>query len=169
MLSSAPHLAPLAVGLLAAVVWDVAARRIPNQLCAVIAAGGLVSQIAASGFLAAANGLAAGTLAVALLYPFWSRGGIGGGDVKLAGAVAIWIGLSRLPMFCLAAALAGGLVAFVAFVRSSRAARAEMQANLLLTAVQGTAPMISRTARGRISVPYGVAIAAGAAFTFLKG
>lgn len=169
MLSSAPHLAPLAVGLLAAVIWDVAARRIPNLLCAAIAVGGVVSQAWASGVLAAANGLAAGVLTVMLIFPFWSRGGIGGGDVKLAGAVAIWIGLSRLPMFGLAAALAGGLVALAAFVRSSRAARAEMRTNLVLTAIQGAAPVISRGTGGRISVPYGVAVAAGAAFTFLKG
>ena len=106
---------------------------------------------------------------IALLFIFWQRGGIGGGDVKLAGAVAIWIGPRLLPAYWLAAALAGGVVAAVCLLASRRGVRQEIRQNLTLAALHKMMPDVPGRIRWPASVPYGVAIAAGAVFVWWRG
>ncbi|HVR60919.1 MAG TPA: A24 family peptidase [Polyangia bacterium] len=164
----ATELAALGICLLAAAAWDAARRRIPNALTAIVGALGLGVQGSHGGLWAALSGAVAGILAIAVLYRPWLAGGIGGGDVKLAAAAAIWIGLSRqLVVFALATALAGGVVAALCFALSGRTARRQIQANLTSAAILRELPMIDRQpARqlvpARVSVPYGAAVAAGA-------
>lgn len=164
----AVHLLPLAACLLAAVIWDVWMRKIPNPITGVIAVVGLGVQLWDAGALSALAGLGAGVGTLAVLFVFWQRGGIGGGDVKLAAAVAIWIGLRALPYYWLAAAISGGLVAVVCFAISRRSVRREIQLNLKLAALHREMPDVGTTLQvpGRVSVPYGVAIAAGATFVW---
>ncbi len=166
----AVHLVPLAVCLLIAVVWDVRVRRIPNSVCGAIAVAGLGAQFWDAGALDALAALGAGVGTIALLFVFWTRGGIGGGDVKLAGAVAIWVGPRLLPVYWLAAAMAGGVTATVCLLASRSAVRREIRQNLTLAALYQTMPDVSsvRQTQGRVSVPYGVAIAAGAVFVWLR-
>jgi prepilin peptidase CpaA len=163
------HLVPLAAALLVAVVWDVGWRRIPNAVCGAVALAGLAVQLWDAGVLAALAGLAGGVLTVALLFAFWKRGGIGGGDVKLAGSVAIWMGPRLLPAYWLAAALAGGVVAAVCLMVSRRAVRQEIRQNLTLAALHKMMPDVPVATPGRVSVPYGVAIAVGTAFVWWRG
>jgi prepilin peptidase CpaA len=165
----AAHLIPLAVCLLLAVIWDVRVRRIPNSVCGAIAVGGLGVQFWDAGALAALAGLGVGIGTIAVLFVFWQRGGIGGGDVKLAGAVAIWVGPWSLPAFWLSAALAGGAVALVCLLASRQAARREIRQNLTLAALHQMMPDVTPGASGRVSVPYGLAIALGAAFVWWRG
>jgi prepilin peptidase CpaA len=61
---------------------------------------------------------------------------LGGGDVKLLAASALWTGSAALLPFLTATALAGGLLAAVFLVFARRGGR-------------------------RVALPYGVAIAAG--------
>lgn len=133
-----------AIGLfLSAAFSDIATRRIPNRLVALlalVALGRLGLEIAGgAGVLRPAADLALGLAALgfgALLFRF---GVVGGGDVKLLAAGALWIGAgSALPYF-VGAALAGGALA-LGFV-------------LWLAA--------SPPGAIRPSLPYGVAIAAG--------
>lgn len=163
------HLVPLAAALLIAVVWDVGWRRIPNAVCGAVAVAGLGVQLWDAGALAAVAGLAGGVATIALLFIFWQRGGIGGGDVKLAGAVAIWIGPRLLPAYWLAAALAGGVVSAVCLLASRRGVRQEIRQNLTLAALHKMMPDVPVASAGRVSVPYGVAIAAGAVFVWWRG
>jgi prepilin peptidase CpaA len=163
----AAHLIPLAACLVAGTVWDLTRRRVPNVVSGALVVSGVVSQVVEKGGVAAVSGVAAGILTVALLYKFWMAGGIGGGDVKFAAGVAVWVGLGHMIRFGLAAAAAGGVVALAAFFLSARAVREEIKANLALAAIQRELPPVPDQARGRISVPYAIAIAAGAAFTFL--
>jgi prepilin peptidase CpaA len=160
------HLAALGICLVAAAAWDLVRRKIPNALVATAAALGLAVQAGHGGALAALSGAGAGVLTIAVLYKAWLAGGIGGGDVKLAAAAAIWVGVSRqLVVFALATGLAGGVVAAVCFALSGRAARRQIQANLTSAAVLRELPTIehgSVTAAARLSVPYGVAVAVGA-------
>ena len=162
----APHLIPLAAVLVAAAVGDLRARRIPNVLSGAAALAALAAAYGDGGLRAALSGLAAGTATVAALYTFWRRGGLGGGDVKLAGAVALWVGLNGLPDFWLATAIAGGATAAVCFFASRTPARLEMRANLTIAALHQVIPSVSPATAGRVSVPYGVAIALGAAFVY---
>jgi len=157
---------PLGACLLGAVVWDVRARRIPNGVIGVAAGLGLFAQFWDGGVLSVMGGVLAAALTVAMLFSFWTKGGIGGGDVKLAGAVAIWIGLRALPWFALSTALAGGVTALVCLALSKTAARKEIQANLTLTVLQQQIPTVETAGVGRVSVPYAIAIAAGVVATW---
>lgn len=157
-----PHLVPLGVCLLVAACWDVARRRVPNVVTAAAALSGLTVRIVDGGGWGGASGLAAGALVIAILYRPWTMGGIGGGDVKLAAAVGVWVGLEGLIRFALATAAAGGLVAAGAYLYSSRAVRREVKQNLTLAVYDQQLPVLTSQAPGRVSVPYGLAIAAGA-------
>jgi prepilin peptidase CpaA len=162
-----PSLIPLGLGLSAAIVFDLRWRRIPNVVAGFVFLTGLGFSGYHGGVLAALSGLAAAVLLVALLFTPWKGGGIGGGDVKLAAATAAWIGLSHLIWFVLASAVAGGVVAAVYYLFASPAARADVKANLVLAGLQGELPTPATNKKGHVSVPYAVAISAGAVVALL--
>jgi prepilin peptidase CpaA len=147
--------------------WDIAKRRIPNVVTGAAALAGVVVQLVDRGGLALLSGLAASVVSVALLWRPWVAGGIGGGDVKMAGAVAIWVGLEGMIRYALAVAAAGGVVALIMYVLSRKAVRQEVRTNLKLAALQQSLPPVEIRTPRRPSVPYGLAIAAGAAFALL--
>jgi prepilin peptidase CpaA len=78
----------------------------------------------------------------------FSLGWIGGGDAKLAAAAAVLFDLRELIWFVAATALAGGLLTIVLML-------------LRRWALRGGASRWQGLAKGR-TIPYGVAIAAGA-------
>lgn len=161
------HLGPLALGLAGAIVFDVWRRRIPNAVSVMVLASGVVVRFVDHGGWAVAQGLGAAALVVAALYRFWAAGGIGGGDVKLAAATAAWIPFGRLPWFVLSAAMAGGVVALFNYALARADARAEIRANLALVVLQGELPTVPSHRSKHRGVPYGVAIACGAALALL--
>ncbi len=145
------ELSLLYVFLAAAAAADVTWQRIPNALVVALAALGLAAQVGAGGWWAALLGAGGAALILLALIPVWSRGFLGGGDVKLAAACAAWLALEDLPVFALAVALAGGLVAAAAFLLSRRAAAG------------GRVAVLAAPGRGRpVRVPYAIAIGAGA-------
>ena len=165
------HLVPLGICVAIAAFWDVVQRKIPNALVVSVATLGLGVQLMDNGLLAALSGVAAAALTIVALYRPWRAGGIGGGDVKLAAAVAIWVGLSGMVGFALATAVAGGVVAGVSYGLSGRAARREMGGNLFGALLAQELPSIDRsceqTIDRRVSVPYGIAVAVGGAVALL--
>lgn len=148
--------------------WDIAKRRIPNVVTGAAALAGIAVQLLDRGWSSALSGLAAAALTVLLLYRFWTAGGLGGGDVKMAAAVAITVGLDGMFRYALAVAAAGGVVALIMYVLSRKSVRQEVRTNLTLAALQQTLPSVEIRRPGRPSVPYGLAIAAGAAFVLLR-
>lgn len=148
-MSNEPIFLALTAGFAAALVWavwqDLRARRIPNAACGTIAA-------LAPGMWVLA-GLPGPWWGVALLVlavfgvgsGLFAVGALGGGDVKLATAIALWAGTAHGLEYLLVTAVAGGVLA-VAYV---------VRANVPL-AVPGL-----RTGGLADGVPYGVAIAAG--------
>ncbi len=61
---------------------------------------------------------AAGLLVLVLTFFMFARGWIGGGDAKLAAAIALWIGFDHLADYGLYAALLGGLLTlFILIIR----------------------------------------------------
>jgi prepilin peptidase CpaA len=98
--------------LAAAAASDMARYRIPNLLCAALAAAGLLlafphdlaEGLSRGASLLILSGAALGLYLAALL---------GGGDVKLLAAAALWMPLSTLPVFLAALAVAGGAQAGV--------------------------------------------------------
>jgi prepilin peptidase CpaA len=97
----------------AAVLWDVRSRRIPNALTFGAAAAALVVS-AATGGLSALGMSGAGWLVGALLFfPFFALRGMGAGDVKLLAALGAWLGPSQVVWVGIFAAMAGGVLAIV--------------------------------------------------------
>ena len=152
----------LAAALALAASCDLALNRIPNWLTVLIAVSGLAARAVTTGFLAAGSSVAAALLIGALLAPFWLRRMLGAGDLKLAAAAGTWVGLGRTPQLLLATTIAGGVVSLIVYLRSGAQARSRTRANLL----QLHAPSLPYAGceRTRAVVPYGLAIAAGAAF-----
>jgi Flp pilus assembly protein protease CpaA len=160
------QLGPLALGLSAAIIWDLRHRRIPNVVCGFVFLSGLLVRAIDQGALAVLCGVGVAALVVATLYRPWRMGGIGGGDVKLAAATGAWIGFAQLPWFALSTAAAGGVVALVCYFLGRAPARAEIRANLTLAVLQNELPAVPSHRAGHLSVPYALAIACGAAVAF---
>jgi prepilin peptidase CpaA len=163
------HLSLLAVGLLCAVITDIARRRVPNAISAFVLVTGIAVNWLDRGFVSAMGGLGAAIAIIVVLYAPWRAGGIGGGDVKLAGAAAAWVGFGHLLWFVLATGLAGGVVAGVCYLAARAPTRAEVRANLVLAGLHGDLPPVPSHRSGHPSIPYAVAIAAGAAVALLVG
>lgn len=147
---------PLAL-LAAAALCDLRWRVIPNGLTALLAAGGLIATLSAT------PGEAVTVLAAALAVllggaALFALGVMGGGDVKLAAALALWLPAAAVPSFLVLTAFAGGLLG-IALV-AGRTAAGLWRGGALRQAVAGAfaAP-----------APYGVAIAAGGAAQIIAG
>ena len=101
-----------------ACVTDVRSRRIPNVLTfgatiAAVALHGFVT--GTSGFVFSATGWLVGT---ALFFPFFALGGLGGGDVKLLGAIGACLGGPVVVFVGLYSAIAGGVLAVIVAIRA---------------------------------------------------
>jgi prepilin peptidase CpaA len=97
----------------AACVTDLRSRRIPNVLTFGAAAGAVVFHTVApggEGFLSATAGWLVG---VAVMFLPFALGGLGGGDVKLLGALGAWLGPANALWLGLYAGMAGGAMAVV--------------------------------------------------------
>lgn len=131
--------AVLAAMLIVAVIGDVRERRIPNWLNGAIALGAIPFWIA-SGLGLAEIGIQIGAaLVVFLLFAIAFRfGAMGGGDVKLLAALALWLPPLAMLKLLVVMSLAGGALTLAMALRH-RLARAE----------------------GKLKIPYGVAIAFG--------
>lgn len=87
----------------------------------------------------------------------FSAGWFGGGDVKLFAAIALWFSLAGALILVPAILIAGGLVALVAIV-----------GRIIARKVKGATDAHSAKSRKSHRIPYGVAIAAGAAFALFQ-
>ncbi|GAA0284759.1 prepilin peptidase [Alteraurantiacibacter aestuarii] len=131
-------LAALAIGLLVAAFTDITQRKIANWLNAAIALGAPVYWWASGMSLwpdiAIQLGIAVATFLV--LSVVFALRAMGGGDVKLLTAMALWIAPVHFLKFLIMMALIGGVLTIV---------------------VAGW--HIMRRERDKIAIPYGVAIA----------
>ena len=93
----------MAVFTAVAAVIDLRTRRIPNKLTVPVFLAGIVFQIGCmifanrfdSVWLAIADLLKAFAVGFGVLFVLWMIGGGGGGDVKLMGALSVWLGFDR--------------------------------------------------------------------------
>lgn len=142
--------------LVAAAVFDAWKYIIPNRVT--LGIGGLF--LVASPFLATPVdwlshlGAAGVVLGVGIL-PF-AFGRLGGGDVKLFTAVALWTGFEHLLEFIVYASLAGGVVA-VSLVLLRRLLKDRLRGK-----AEGDGRALPRALRHGESVPYALAIAPAA-------
>jgi len=142
----------IAAVLTGVLIWaaasDVRDRRIPNR--AVLSVLGLfVLWTAANGGAGLLSAVVAGAIAFAVGYGLYVFKIVGAGDAKLFSALALFAGLSHLPLFALATVWTGGLMALASLAASPRRA-------IVMLAMRGQGD------HGR-GIPYGVAIGIGGA------
>ena len=151
--------------LVVACVSDLRTRRIPNQLNLVLAAGGVVFSVAAfplgEALARAGLGLLVG---LAIWVPFWLLRFVGAGDVKLAAAAGAWLGVSGTVRAAVVALVFGGALALVTLLWQRKLRAALVSAFAWTAAAQaGRLEAPSPLVRTQYQLPYGVALAAGAA------
>lgn len=161
--------------LLAAAMWDVRTRRIPNALVACAALLGAVFAVArlgvVDGLVLSLSGFALGLV---IWLPAWLAGMIGAGDVKLFAAGAAWLGPMAALRASAYAALAGGALAigWIIYLRAA-SARTDREVGEREShghdgaAIRAAADASGITSAGSTEgsldrrLPYGVALAIG--------
>jgi prepilin peptidase CpaA len=143
-----------AVLLTASAGYDFWTLRIPNVIPLAIAAMFVLAQLTATmqGSLVAHLGACALVFAFGL--PAFAFGVLGGGDVKLLMAAALWLGLAKLPVLLILTGIAGGV--FALLLLGLRPYLPFVLASLPAPWVERVPPSFHEKA----PVPYGVAIAA---------
>ena len=102
--------------LAAAVASDVAALRIPNFVPLALALLFLPAALLSPGPVDWLSHLGAAAIALAVGIGLFAWGKLGGGDVKLIAAVALWHGLRLLPALVLLIGIIGGIAAILVLV-----------------------------------------------------
>lgn len=160
----------IAVAVLAA-ASDVRERRIPNWLTV----GGLALALGlrlVDGWGVLAAGLLGAGICFVLAVPFFLAGGAGGGDVKLLTALGAFLGPARLPTALFVMAIVGGLLAVVQIVRKGSIPEVAGNLRAIVTTFgrrtftgwkgEESEAALTLDSPGALTVPYGIAIAAGA-------
>lgn len=132
---------------------DLLTMTIPNRVSIVLLAGFCL--MAVLGGLAWQSVLlhsAAGLSVLAVTFTLFAFGWIGGGDAKLAAAIALWLGFDILPDYLVLAALAGGVLTAAVLVLR----------RWPLPAFASGWTWISRIHDRDNGVPYGIALAGAA-------
>jgi prepilin peptidase CpaA len=153
-----------AVAMVVAAVVDLKSRRIPNALTISALVAGLLLR-APLGLEAVGVGILGAGLGLVLSGPFFLAGALGGGDVKLIGAVGAFMGPGRLIGACLLIALIGGVVALLDAARRGVLRIALMNVVLLVVGWLSrgrSQPPPTLDSPSAMTIPYGVPIAMGA-------
>lgn len=167
--ASVPLTAVLAVVLVLAVWFDVHRRRIPNWLTV----GGAAAALVVRGFIGAEAlwaGLFGGALGFALGILLFAIGALGAGDGKLLATVGSFLGFSVFIQALPLIGVVGGLLALAATARSGTLIPTLLRFRELALHIVTLGRVGERrtlTMPGAVTVPYGVAVAAGAAWGWL--
>lgn len=167
--ASEPLTAVLAVVLVLAVWFDVDRRRIPNWLTV----GGAVAALVVRGFIGAEAlwaGLLGGALGFFLGILLFAIGAMGAGDGKLLATVGSLLGfrvfLLALPLI----GLVGGLLALVVTARRGTLLPTLFRFRDLgmhIVTLGRVGERRTLTMPGAVTIPYGVAVAAGAVWGWM--
>jgi prepilin peptidase CpaA len=111
LLDSSAAMFVLVMWLGAAALIDFHRHRIPNSCCLGIIATGTALQLTVVGIPGLGVGLAGFGAGLVLLLPFYARGGMGAGDVKLMAAAGTFLGPYGALAAGLFALIAGGVIA----------------------------------------------------------
>jgi prepilin peptidase CpaA len=157
--------------LILAAITDLRERRIPNWLNAGVAGLYpvylLLSPVPVAWPAALAVSVLVGLVGLAL----FARELVGGGDIKLIAALSLWAGVDQFVLFALVTTLTGGIVGLVSlwYWRWGPLIQAHLAGFGLAGAGRGGAPVAAAaesapanpTAPAPVTLPYGIAIAAG--------
>ncbi len=164
-------LALLTVGLLAvAAVSDLATRTIPDEACIALALLGFGARLFA-GVTAVAVSVVVAVALFALLVLAHARGALGGGDVKLAAAMAVGLAPAQTYRFVVATVIAGGVLSLLHLLlrRAPPPARSVTRSSTRASLARRIVTIERWRIRRKGSLPYGIAIACGGAWVTLAG
>jgi prepilin peptidase CpaA len=163
--SVVPHQAPIVLLLLAgaallacAAVHDIGFRTVPNRVSAALLLIGLVLRLMQGDVPA---GLLCGAITFAVTYVFWCFGWMGGADVKLLTAAAVFVPPAMVPTLVVGTSLAGGVLALVYILGPRLAPRPSMDSARPRALWRRAARCELRRWRRRGPLPYAAAIATG--------
>jgi prepilin peptidase CpaA len=143
---------------------DVATRLIQNEICLALALLGIAGQFASP--MQVTHSLIAAAMLLLLLLVMYTRGWVGGGDVKLLVALAIGLPLTGVIQLLTVTALAGGVLALVHLtMRHLPYPKLAPAGSSLVRRVYAVERW--RHLR-RAPLPYGLAIACGGIWTVLS-
>jgi prepilin peptidase CpaA len=147
----------------AALIWDLARRRIPNALVvAGLVLGAGIRFIVSDHSLI--TGLLGAGLALALTFPLFALRAMGGGDVKLFAVTGMFLGPTGFFAALLVSGLAGGAIGLFAALRQGvilpvLLSTRDLGLNALTLGRAGERPTLDSP--GAMTIPYGAAIAIG--------
>ena len=125
------HLAAVTIALVACAT-DLRSRRIPNVLTFGAAAAGILFHAAAPAGDGVTVAMLGWVIGVAAFFIPFALGGLGGGDVKLLGALGAWLGPMATVWVVLYTGVAGGVMAIVVSIASGYLRKAASNVYLLL-------------------------------------
>ena len=150
--------------LASACVSDVRNRRIPNPLVGLMAIGGAVYVFATMPLSTSfSHVVGGGAVGLAIWLPFWLLRVLGAGDVKLAAAAGVWLGVPGVVEASLIGAAVGGVIAFWALARNGGVAAGAARFGAWMVASRAAGAIGPELTPKERRVPYGLAIAAGVA------
>jgi prepilin peptidase CpaA len=132
---------------------DLLTMTISNRVSLLLIAGFLVLALASGmGLTAIGLHMAAGAVVLAVAFTCFAMGWMGGGDAKMASAIALWFGFTHLLEFLIYASLFGGALTLLLL---------EFRRWPLPYALNGQAWLL-RLHHQDTGIPYGIALAIGA-------
>lgn len=142
--------------LLVACAFDLKAFRIPNAISLAVIVLFLIKALAMVDSMVWTGHALAFALMFVLGFAAFTFGLIGGGDVKLLSALALWFGISALPSLLTLTAIGGGLFAVLLLLLRHGASRL-----LAVASPEGAARATGLLDR-KAPMPYALPIAAAA-------
>lgn len=161
----------LALGV--ASIYDWRFRRVPNWLTLSMMLAGLFLQTFFDGPDGFKNSILGLFLGILLLYIPFLLGGVGGGDVKLLGALGAFLGPFSLVHVFLASAVIGGIFSLIEMARKKvwRQTCESLKHRLLYLALQQKFASESEVAfsKNPVSIPYAITMALGYLYVYFIG
>ena len=152
-----------------AAVSDLRFQRIPNKLTYPAAVLGLLLHLVADGWPGLKDSLLGLALGFGVLFLCYMFGGIGGGDVKLAGALGALVGFEVCPLALLYMGLLGGAMALSIMIwKGKLLASLRRTGRFFLSAFVPFLEVEMPRVENSDVFPLGVAISAGFAWAMVE-
>ena len=159
----------LSTMIILALIFDLKVRKIPNYITFTGTIIGIILYIITDGLSGLADGVLGALAGIALLLIPFALRGIGGGDVKLLGAIGAFKGVQFVFNTFLASAVFGGIISFTIIIFKGKLIetlkwcfRALYKIILLIFSKGKTNMLLGSFPAKGINYPYGLAIALGA-------
>jgi prepilin peptidase CpaA len=138
-------------------VTDLMTMKIRNDLILLLLAFyAVLAPLAGFSVVEIGTNAAVASAVLVCMFGFFSMGWVGGGDAKLAAAIALWVGAEHTLTYLFSAAIFGGVLTLLLLQFRS----------MVLPAFFHRVSWILNLHTSGSGVPYGIAIAAAALFTF---